>query len=72
VSAVARALRARTVARVLQMSVSDRVALALNLGDEDLERFMQASGLERQEARRRLAEQRRRGRTPSGCAASRP
>ena len=67
---VARELRARTVARVLDMPVTERIALALFLGDEDLAVFVRSSGLEEAEARRRLRTQRQRGRTPSGCAAA--
>ena len=71
VSSIARDLRAKTSARVLEMSVNDRIALALSLGDDDLEQFVRASGLNRNEARLRLIGQRRRGRTPSGCADTR-
>jgi hypothetical protein len=66
-SSVARDLRAKTVARVLEMSTSDRIALALALGDDDLDQLVRASGLDRNEARRRLVQQRQRGRTPSRC-----
>jgi hypothetical protein len=38
------------------------VELALSLGDDDLDLFMRVSGLDRDEARRRLRAQRQRGR----------
>jgi hypothetical protein len=59
------ALRRDTITRVLQKSVAERIALALSLGDDDLEMFVRASGLEPDEARRRLRARRARGRTPS-------
>lgn len=61
-------LRARTVDRVLAMPVRERIALALALGDEDLELFARSSGLDRAEALRRLRDGRRRGRHPSRAA----
>lgn len=70
VNSVANDLRAATRARVLAMPPNERIALALALGDEDLERFVQASGLGRAEALRRLRAGRQRGRTPSRCAGS--
>lgn len=47
------------------MPIMARIELALALGDDDLELFARASGLERNEARRRLSGQRARGRTSS-------
>ena len=69
VPSIADDLRAQTTARVLAMPVADRIALALSLGDDDLELFARTSGLNRNAARRRLMNQRRRGRSPSACAA---
>jgi hypothetical protein len=65
---VADALRARTIAQVLAMSPGERIALALSLGDDDLELFVRTSGLERAEALERLRARRRHGRTPSRAA----
>jgi hypothetical protein len=62
---VADDLRARTSAQVLALSVPDRMALAFSLGDADLEVFARASGLDRQDALRRLRTQRSRERRPS-------
>ena len=54
------------------MTVHARIALALSLGDEDLDLFMRTSGLPRQRALRTLREQRARGRRIlSVCAARR-
>jgi len=73
VPSIAGALRTDTHRRVLEMPIRDRIALALSLGDDDLGRFMRASGLDETDARRRLTAQRQRGRRPSGCArAARP
>ena len=69
VPSVADDLRARTTARVLAMPVADRIALALALGDDDLALYVTASGLDPDEARRRLRGRRQRGRTPSASAA---
>jgi hypothetical protein len=65
VRSVADDLRARTVNRVLALSLPERMALALALGDDDLDLFVRVSGLDRDEARRRLCTQRHRGRAPS-------
>jgi hypothetical protein len=68
VTSVATTLRAVNIARVLAMPVAERIALALALGDDDLDLFVRASGLDRAEALRRLRAGRRRGRLPSRCA----
>jgi hypothetical protein len=65
---VADALREATAARVLAMPAADRVALALDLGDEDAARFAAAAGCDLDTARRRLAATRQVGRTPSRAA----
>ena len=65
VRSVADDLRAGTVNRVLALSLPERMALALALGDDDLDMFVRVSGLDRDEARHRLRTQRNRGRAPS-------
>jgi hypothetical protein len=65
---VADVLRARTIAQVLAMAPGERIALALALGDDDLELFVRASGLNRAEALERLRAGRRHGRAPSRSA----
>jgi hypothetical protein len=62
-------LRRRTSARVLDLPIAARIRLALSLGDDDLALFARASGLAREEARRRLRQQRASGRTASRAAA---
>ena len=69
VTSVADDLRRQTIARVLAMPIPTRIALALSLGDDDLEVFRRASGLERSAALRRVRAGRQRGRSPSTCAA---
>jgi hypothetical protein len=54
--------------QVLDLPVRARIALALSLGDDDLELFVRASGLDRVTARERLRAGRRRGRTRSASA----
>lgn len=61
-------LRARTVERVLALALKDRIALALALGDDDAAAYSRSSGCDLDEARRRLARTRQRGRTPSRSA----
>jgi len=46
------------------MTVSERVALALDLGDQDLEIFRRAHGLSEDEAFRQLRHHRQAGRVP--------
>jgi hypothetical protein len=67
---VADDLRIRTLERVLEMPVSRRIALALSLGDDDLDLFVRTSGLDRAEARHRLRARRVHGRAPSAAAAA--
>jgi hypothetical protein len=62
---VADDLRRRTIADVLDLTPAARVELALALGDDDLDLFVRTSGLDRDEARRRLRAQRQVGRPPS-------
>ena len=61
-SSVADDLRRKTLAQVLALPMAARVELALSLGDDDLDVFVRVSGLDRDEARRRLRAQRQRGR----------
>lgn len=67
---VADDLRRDTAARVGQLSVQERIALALSLGDADLDLYIKASGKHRHEALRDLRAQRDRLRAPS-CASAR-
>ena len=67
-SSVADGLRAGTRALVRELSVPERIALALSLGDDDLELFVRSSGLDREAALRRLRAQRAHGRRRS-CSA---
>jgi hypothetical protein len=61
-------LRDRTVERILALSIPERIALALALGDDDLALFVRASGLDPATARQRLRAQRHHGRVPSVSA----
>jgi len=63
-------LRRRTAASVRRMPVAERIALALTLGDQDLDLYMRVNGLGRHEARRALCAQRARGRTQPSAAAN--
>lgn len=65
---VADDLRQQTHARVLAMPVRARIALALSLGDQDVERYARHNGLERDEARRRLHAGHAQGRSASHAA----
>jgi hypothetical protein len=51
---VADDLRRDTRARVLAMTVAERIALSLTLGDEDVERYARAAGVPADRARRQL------------------
>jgi hypothetical protein len=68
-SSVAEEARRQAREEVLRLSPADRLALALQLGDADLELFQQAQGLDRETALRRLRAQRQAGRRPSACLA---
>jgi hypothetical protein len=66
---VADDLREESRAEVRAMTPAERVALALELGERDLELYCQANGLTREEAMRLLDRRRQLGRsTPSRCA----
>ena len=53
--------------QTLQLSPEERLDLAFRLGDEGLEAFRQAHGLDREAAIRELQRRRQAGRTPSKC-----
>jgi hypothetical protein len=65
---VADSLRRDTHERVLRLSIADRIALALSLGDADLDLYIKTSGKTREQARRDLSAQRAKGRTTSRAA----
>jgi hypothetical protein len=67
---VADELRVRNSAHVLRLSVPERIALALSLGDEDLTRFSELNRLDPASARARLRATRSRGRRASVAAFS--
>lgn len=50
-----------------RLSVEERLELALRLGEEGLELFRQANGLDRETAIRLLQRRRQAGRAPSKC-----
>lgn len=60
-------LRAELREEMLQLSTAERIKLALRLGEEGLERFRLANGLDRETAVRLLERRRQAGRTPSKC-----
>jgi len=64
---VADDLRRRDREAVLKLSPEERIALALRLGDEDLELFCRTQGLDRSEAIRILQRRRQAGRRYSRC-----
>ena len=65
---VADSFRRDTSARVLKLSVAERIALALSLGDADLEIYMRTTGKTRVQSLRDLSAQRARGRVLSRAA----
>ena len=64
---VADDLRAELREEVNRLSVAERIALALRLGEEGVERFRLANGLDRETAIRSLEKRRQAGRAPSKC-----
>lgn len=64
---VADQLRQRDRQRVLEMPVEERIELALRLGEEALEAFAAAQGVDRATAVRLLQRRRQAGRRPSRC-----
>jgi len=67
VKSVVGALREAAEAEVRALSPERRVALALRLGDDDLEIYRDAQGLDRKGALAELRRRRRSGRQPSRC-----
>ena len=67
VKSAASTLRARDAAEVRHMTPEERLALAFRLGDEDLESFRVANGLDRPTAIRLLERRRQATRLPSAC-----
>ena len=64
---VADILRLDSARRVAQLSVGERIDLALRLGDEDVALYRAAHGVTDAEARRALRRARAAGRLPSRC-----
>lgn len=64
---VADELRAELREELCRLSVDERLELALRLGEEGLELFRQANGLDRETAVRLLQRRKQAGRTPSKC-----
>ena len=64
---VADDLRAELREKINRLSVEERLELALRLGEEGLELFRQANGLDRRTAIRLLQRRRQAGRRPSKC-----
>lgn len=62
---VADGLRDATRRRISALTATERIKLALALGARDVELYAVTSGLDREEARRRLRATRRLGRAPS-------
>jgi hypothetical protein len=67
VKSVADDLRAEQQEKMRHLSVQERLDLAFRLGEESLELFRQANGLDRKTAIRLLQRRRQAGRTPSKC-----
>lgn len=66
-TSVAHRLRQSGLEQVLQLSPAERIALALRLGDADLDFLCRYRGLDRDEAHRRVERQRQVGRRFSRC-----
>ena len=64
---VASVLRERTAADIRQLTPAERVQLAFRLGDEAIESFRAARGLDRRTAIRLLERRRQATRRPSAC-----
>lgn len=67
-SALAAFLRDRALKDVQELDVSQRIRLALSLGDDDLRIYCAASGVDAAEARRRIVATRQIGRRYSASA----
>jgi hypothetical protein len=66
---VSEALRRDTAERISRLSIHERIALALSLGDDDLALYVRATGKPPHVAARELHARHGRGRTPSRSAA---
>lgn len=66
-SALAEHLRERTRKIVKGLSVDERLALAFELGENDLETFRASQGLSRTEALAHFRRQKQQGRRPCRC-----
>lgn len=64
---VADELRNRDREAIQQLSVDERIELALKLGDEDLALFCRYQGVDRETGLRLLQRRRQAGRRPSKC-----
>jgi hypothetical protein len=64
---VADQLRRDTLSRALAQTRTERIRLALKLGERDVGLLAASQRVSRQEARRRIGQQRQRGRLPSPC-----
>ena len=64
---VADDLRAEQRAETLRLSLAERLARGFRMGEEGLERFRLANGLDRETAIRILERRRQAGRIPSKC-----
>jgi hypothetical protein len=64
---VADEAREQSRREVGQLSAEQRIALALRLGERDLELYCGKHGLDRDSGRRRLRRQRQQGRELSAC-----
>jgi hypothetical protein len=64
---VADEFRARDREALLKLSFEERLEIAFALGEEDLARFCQAQGVDRETGIRLLQRRRQAGRRPSKC-----
>lgn len=64
---VADDLRAEQREEMRRLSLDERLALAFRMGEEGIERFRLANGLDRETAIRILERRRQASRTPSKC-----
>jgi hypothetical protein len=64
---VADDLREEQLREMLELTPGERMRIAEKLGEDALRFFMSTNGITREEAIRRIEEQRRAGRTPSPC-----
>jgi len=67
VPSVADALRSEAEAEIRSLSSSERVELALRLGDDDVEIYRAARRLDRNAAEAELRRRRQQGRQPCRC-----